>query len=628
MKFKDSYHPYAMITIVFWSLAYVLTRLTLTYFSPFSLGFLRYFTASCVLVIVAVITRMKFPGKADIPLFLTAGAVGFFFYMIAFNKGQETITASTASVVIATVPVITALMARVVYKEKLRGYQWTAIVIEFIGVLALTLMNGVMSLDIGLIWLFGAAFALSAYNLIIRKLTNTYSALQSSAFSIFFGTIMLAVFLPGAVRDVSQTPPIQFLYIAIMGVGSSAIAYVSWAKALTKAKQTSLVSNYMFITPFLSSAFGFLFAGEVPDSATVCGGAIIILGVLVFNFGNRLRTPLLYIKNSLPHVSRKRNSNMAVPGYMQYKQGTERTETMTELQKKIVSLKKDRDMLILAHYYQPLEIQEVADYVGDSFALAKLARDAKQQNIILCGVRFMAESAKILNPGKKVFLPSEGAGCPMADMITPGDVLKLREKHPGAAVVCYVNSSAAVKAVSDVCCTSSSALKIVEALEEKQIIFVPDKNLGAYVAREIPGKEFIFFDGYCPIHNSVSETDIINAKRENPRAKVLVHPECPLPVLAHADYIGSTAGILDFARKTDAEALIIGTERGVFEILERELPDKEIILLKTDFVCGDMKKTSLEDVLACLEGGREDIKMSEPEIKGAAKCLKRMVAIG
>ena len=176
---------------------------------------------------------------------------------------------------------------------------------------------------------------------------------------------------------------------------------------------------------------------------------------------------------------------------------------MNELQNRILELKKEQNALILAHYYQELNIQDIADEVGDSFALAKLAQEASEEKIILCGVRFMAESAKILNPGKTVYLPSDEAGCPMADMITPDDVIELRNKYPKAAVVCYVNSSAEVKAVSDICCTSSSAESVVRSLSQRQIIFVPDKNLGAYIAKKVPEKEFIFNEGYCPDRKSV-----------------------------------------------------------------------------------------------------------------------------
>ncbi|WP_277409088.1 DMT family transporter [Lacrimispora xylanisolvens] len=277
-----------MITIIFWSLAYVLTRLSLQYFTPFSLGFLRYFVASCTLIIVWVLTRMKLPQREDLPYFMLAGALGFFFYMIAFNLGQKTVTASTGSIVIATVPLLTAFIARFVYKEKMSPVQWLALIIEFAGVAVLTLMNGILSFNIGLVWLFLAALALSLYNLLQRRLTKKYTALQTSAFSIFFGTILLAVFLPVSVRQITNAPPIQWVYLVILGVFSSAIAYVSWSKAFAKAEKTSQVSNYMFVTPFLTSLFGFLMADEIPELSTLAGGGIILFGVFVFNFGERL----------------------------------------------------------------------------------------------------------------------------------------------------------------------------------------------------------------------------------------------------------------------------------------------------------------------------------------------------
>ena len=300
---------------------------------------------------------------------------------------------------------------------------------------------------------------------------------------------------------------------------------------------------------------------------------------------------------------------------------------MNELQNKIIKLKNERNALIMAHYYQPLPVQDIADVVGDSFALAKLAQNATQDTIILCGVRFMAESAKILNPEKTVYLAAQNAGCPMADMITADDVIALRKKYPEAAVVCYVNSSAKVKAVSDICCTSSSAEKVVRSLPNKQIIFVPDKNLGSYVAKKIPEKDIILYDGCCPIHDRVGLVDAQTAKSAYPDAKLLVHPECRPEVLALADYIGSTAGILDYARNTDAKTLIIGTELGVFEILSRELTEKKLYMLKDNFVCADMKKTELEDVLACLEGKAAPIELSDEEMVGAKASLERMVAV-
>jgi drug/metabolite transporter (DMT)-like permease len=284
VKTKDSYHPYAMITILFWSLAYVFTRMALRYFSALSLGFLRYAAASAALVLVMCVTRPRLPARRDVKWFVLAGALGFFLYMIAFNKGSQTVTAATASVVIATVPVITALLARVIYKERLRRAQWAAIAVEFSGVVVLTAMTGALAVNAGLLWLLLAAAALSAYNVLQRKLTKTYSALQTSAFGIFAGTIMLAMFSPAAVREVSAAPPIQLFYVAVLGVFSSAAAYVAWSQAFAKAKNTSSVSNYMFITPLLTTLLGFLIAKEIPDRATVVGGVIILLGMGIFNF--------------------------------------------------------------------------------------------------------------------------------------------------------------------------------------------------------------------------------------------------------------------------------------------------------------------------------------------------------
>lgn len=284
MRIRDSFHPYAAVTILFWSLAYVLTRLALRYFSSFSLGFLRYFVASCALAAIAALTKIKPPKRADLLWFLTAGASGFFLYMIAFNQGQARVTAATGSVVIATVPVITALLARVVCRENLRPLQWAAILVEFAGVTVLALLDGAFSLNAGLCWLLLAALLLSVYNLLQRRLTKTYTALQTTTYSIFAGTLMLAVFLPASVREVSGAPGIQFVYLTILGVCSSAVAYGAWAKAFSKAEKTSQVSNYMFLTPFLTSLLGFLLAGEVPDQATLIGGAVILLGVFLFNF--------------------------------------------------------------------------------------------------------------------------------------------------------------------------------------------------------------------------------------------------------------------------------------------------------------------------------------------------------
>ena len=288
MKLKDSFHPYAGITILFWSLAFVLTRLLLQTFSAFSLGFLRYTVASGALVVIVLTAKIAPPNMADLKWFLLSGFFGFFLYMITFNKGIETVTAATSSVVIATAPVITALLAGLIYKEKLSAIQWTATVVEFSGVALLTLMNQVFSLNSGLVWLLLAALSLGIYNLLQRKLTKSYSGLQAATYSIFAGTLMLAVFLPVSLQEFRVAPPIQLLYIATLGIFSSAIAYVTWAQALKKATRTSSVSNYMFITPFLTTLLGFVLTHEKPDGSTIAGSLVILTGVLIFNFGDRL----------------------------------------------------------------------------------------------------------------------------------------------------------------------------------------------------------------------------------------------------------------------------------------------------------------------------------------------------
>ena len=244
MKLKDSPHPYAIITIFFWSLAYVFTRLSLRCFSAFSLGFLRYFVATCALLVIAVVTKMRRPKIADFKWFFFAGALGFFLYMIAFNKGCITVTASTSSVIIAIVPIMTALLARIFYREKLRCFQWIAITVGFIGVTVLTLMKGLFMINTGLFWLLLAA--------------------------------------------VHRASVPMLLYVAALGIFSSAIAYAAWSQAFAKAQKTSTVSNYMFITPFLTSLLGFFIAHEKPDLSTFLGGAIILTGLFVFNYGDKI----------------------------------------------------------------------------------------------------------------------------------------------------------------------------------------------------------------------------------------------------------------------------------------------------------------------------------------------------
>jgi len=300
---------------------------------------------------------------------------------------------------------------------------------------------------------------------------------------------------------------------------------------------------------------------------------------------------------------------------------------LNDLQQRIAALAKERGAFILAHYYQPLEIQDAAHVVGDSFEMARQAKEASEDIIVLCGVRFMAESAKILSPKKTVLLPAPDAGCPMADMVEPEDVIALREKYPNAAVMCYVNSSAAVKAVSDVCCTSSSAVRIARQIDAEEIIFIPDRNLGRYVAEQVPEKTFYFHPGFCPIHDRVTAHQAKQAKARYPQAVFAAHPECQEPVLAEADFIGSTSQILDFARTTSAGEIIIGTELSIVERLQRELPEKKIFSVSAGFICPNMKKIRLEDLYNALENGVHEINMPEEEINAAKTSLDRMIAL-
>jgi len=300
---------------------------------------------------------------------------------------------------------------------------------------------------------------------------------------------------------------------------------------------------------------------------------------------------------------------------------------LTDLQKEILRLKDATGALVLAHYYQTLDIQDVADIVGDSYEMARRAKEAEQETIVVCGVHFMAESAKILSPDKTILLPAPDAGCPMADMVEPEDVLALRAKHPKAKVMCYVNSSAAVKAVSDVCCTSSSAVRIAQKLDADEIIFVPDRNLGRYVAEQVPEKTFYFHPGFCPIHDRVTVEQVEKAKERYPDAVFAVHPECREDVLALADFIGSTSQIISYARETAAQEIIIGTEIGVLELLQREMPEKKILSVSASFVCPNMKKTSIQDLYNALATGVHEIRLDDAERIAATASLDRMIAL-
>lgn len=296
-----------------------------------------------------------------------------------------------------------------------------------------------------------------------------------------------------------------------------------------------------------------------------------------------------------------------------------------EKAEKILRLKEEAGALVLAHYYQNLDIQHVADYCGDSFELAKRARSSDKNIIVFCGVSFMAESAKIMNPEKRVFLPRADAGCQMADMVTPDIVSKMKKEHPQAVVVCYINSSAATKALSDICVTSSNALKIVGTLKENEIIFIPDKNLGAFVAKHFPDKKFYFMEGWCPVHHDVDIEALREARRLHPEAPVVIHPECREEILKESDFIGSTSGILDYCRESDKKEFIVATERAIVERLKEECPDKKFYLMSSCLVCPNMKKTRLDDLLYTLETLDDEIYMTEEEIRAARIPLERML---
>lgn len=293
----------------------------------------------------------------------------------------------------------------------------------------------------------------------------------------------------------------------------------------------------------------------------------------------------------------------------------------------INKLKKEKNAVILAHFYERDETQDIADFVGDSLELSRKARDLEADVIVFCGVYFMAESAKVLSPQKTVLLPVLNAGCAMADMVTKEDVLRLRKEHPEAAVVTYVNSSAEVKAVSDICCTSSNAVKVAKAIPQKEIIFVPDKNLGHYVSLFVPEKKFILHSGYCPTHDIMTIEDVKIAKAAHPGAPILVHPECSPEVVEQADFVGSTAQIIDYAGKADDKDIIIGTERGVLHRLRQLNPDKNFYLLSEKLTCADMKKCKPEDVLKSLQTMQNDIQLDEETIKNASLSLSRMLEI-
>ncbi len=295
------------------------------------------------------------------------------------------------------------------------------------------------------------------------------------------------------------------------------------------------------------------------------------------------------------------------------------------MKKSIDRLKREKGAVILAHNYQVPEIQDIADFLGDSLELAKKSTELDCKIIIFCGVRFMAETAKILSPEKKVLIPEIDAGCPLADMAQPDEVLKLKEKHPNAWIVSYVNTSAEIKAITDVCCTSANAEKVVRNVPTRKIIFLPDRNLCYYVKKRVQEKEIVCWDGYCYAHRRFTAEEVKTARETYPSAEILVHPECNPEVQELADGIYSTSGMLRRAKGTKAETIVIGTEEGMIYRLKKEVPEKSFYSLGSAKTCYDMKKITVESLKNALERERYEITLPEKIMEKARHSLERMI---
>lgn len=297
------------------------------------------------------------------------------------------------------------------------------------------------------------------------------------------------------------------------------------------------------------------------------------------------------------------------------------------MRSRIKKLTKEKNAVILAHYYAPDEVQKIADYVGDSFYLAKIAKQVNADMIVFCGVSFMGESAKILNPDKKVLMPDLTADCPMAHMVSEGKIEEMRKKYDDLAVVCYINSSAELKSQSDVCVTSSNAVRIVKNLPNKNIFFIPDRNLGRFVAKQVPEKNIILNEGFCPIHTVISEESVKSEKEKHPDAVVLAHPECEPDILALSDYIGSTAEIIDFAKNSNHTSFIICTEEGVGYKLRNDNPNKSFYFPLPQPCCKDMKLNTLKSVLAVLENEDNEVAVNNCFLKNSLEPLEKMLEL-
>ena len=303
--------------------------------------------------------------------------------------------------------------------------------------------------------------------------------------------------------------------------------------------------------------------------------------------------------------------------------------TVRELQDAIIREKKERGICILAHAYQRHDIWEVADYIGDSFGLSQKAAEVADQKVIMCGVRFMAETVKTLSPEKQVYLANASAGCPMAEQLDTEMLAALKEENPEHTVVAYINTTAELKTLCDVCVTSSSAVKIIRNIPNKKILFVPDCNLGDWIARQLPEKEIKLVHGGCPTHLRLSLRDIRNARENHPDAKILIHPESLPEVVAEADFVGSTTEIMAYAKKSEGKEFVIATENSIVEHLQFDCPDKSFYALSKDCVCHNMQATTLVDVYRTVMGiGGEEIVMSEELIESSRKCIDAMLELG
>lgn len=300
---------------------------------------------------------------------------------------------------------------------------------------------------------------------------------------------------------------------------------------------------------------------------------------------------------------------------------------MNELVEKIKKLKKEKNAVILAHCYQNVEIDEVADYVGDSLYLSQRANETNADIIVFAGVYFMAQTAKLLSPDKKVLLPRMESGCRMADMIDLEQVKEFKSLHPNIPVVCYINSTAEVKSECDMCCTSSNAVKVVESMGAKEILFLPDTYLGKWVEAKLGNIKITTYPGFCPTHLQIKPKDILEARKKYPNAKVLAHPECHQEVVKLADYVGSTTGIMKYAIESDNKQFIIATEKGVVDRLKRDYPDKEFILIKDNIICPNMKWHTLQDIYDALDKEQHEITVDAEVAKKAVNCINRMLEV-